>query len=303
MTLLYLTARVVATNLPVSETGASWKNKCGAAVNTLGERAQSGWRPRVVGPSVNKNVRPASSIASTDPAAAPAGAQHWWSGGANNDGHVATDLLGGGHTLFMASGTLAETWQPYLGVNSATAYTKKHPELTYLGWSADYAGATYSSAVRPIDWLGWQQLLTRLGYYTAAVDGTPGPKTLTALMGYLKDYYGYKGAVDGKPGDLTLAAFLRADAAGQPRVSLTAPAPQPEPEPIEPEPVEPTPDPVEPPAEEPPPDPGEAPVDEEPAKPSRPPAVQPGDWVGLIVTGVVILGAAIAGFLAWLGWW
>lgn len=242
MTLLYLSARVMATNLPVSETGASWKNKCGAAVNTLGERAQPGWQPRVVGPSANKNVRPASKILFTDPAAAPAGAQHWWAGGANNDGHVATDLLGGGHTLFMASSTLAETWQPYLGVNSAAAYTKRHRELTYLGWSADYAGATYSSATRPIDWLGWQQQLHAGGYYKAAVDGIPGPKTLAALMHYLHDHYGYAGALDGKPGNLTMAAFLRADAAGQPATPAPAPA---EPPTIPDLPAEPAPDPIQ----------------------------------------------------------
>lgn len=116
--------------------------------------------------------------------------------------------------------------------------------------------------------------------------------------------------IDGKTGPRTELVFDHYTelTRAMPPAAEPEPAPEPtppaEPEPIEPEPVDPTPDPVEPPIEEPPvEDPGEVPADEDPAQPSKPPAVQPGDWVGLIVTGVVIVGTAITGLLSWLGWW
>lgn len=288
MTRLYLQARIMATLLPKSETGASWKNKCGAAVNTLGERAAARWLPSVVGPSVNKNVRPASKIISTDSSKAPAGAQHWWSGGTNNDGHVTTDLLGGGQVCFMASGTLAEQWQPYLGVNSVSKYSAAHKELTYLGWSLDYAGATYTPAdVAYVDWWDWQGRLKYYGY-DGPVDGIPGPKTLTALKRYLAAQVGYSGPIDGTFDKAALAAF------DQLTHQIPEPPVAPEPEPPKEEPV-----PTQPKEPEIPPTPPELVA---PQVPDLPDVIIPARGRSILylvnwIAGVVI-SAAVAGWLA-----
>ncbi|MEL4317381.1 hypothetical protein WJX64_00025 [Leifsonia sp. YIM 134122] len=94
--------------------------------------------PSVTGPSATDVMR-ASRIQSTDRTLAPIGAIHWWDDG--GDGHVGTDVAGGGARVFMASTAVSESLGSFIGFSSVDDYVRAKPSEVYQGWSTDYAGA------------------------------------------------------------------------------------------------------------------------------------------------------------------
>ncbi|QTX04106.1 hypothetical protein [Agromyces archimandritae] len=82
----------------------------------------------------------ASKIVSTDPAAAPAGALHWWLNGAGTSGHVALEV-GGGEVL-MTDAPTGDQWPGHntVGVTTVARYNAKGNGYRYVGWSRDMAG-------------------------------------------------------------------------------------------------------------------------------------------------------------------
>ncbi len=172
----------------------------------------------------------ASSIVSTDPTTAPVGAFHYWNIGLY--GHVGVDLMGGGAVVFMASAHLAESWNPYIGVNSIGAYGEASG-AQYLGWSMEYNGhgqrlsgsGTCGAANVPngctlprtptettgVPDVAFGLLLQRYAAdhgYTGPIDGHAGAATWAGVQRGL-GAYGYGGPTNGLPATQTYEAFQR----------------------------------------------------------------------------------------------
>ena len=85
----------------------------------------------------------ASTIESTDPAAAPAGASHFWdyygsdsAGRKGNWGHCGVDMFGGGTKVLNASRHADENWGVNVGLDSVADITGRVGR--YRGWSRKY---------------------------------------------------------------------------------------------------------------------------------------------------------------------
>jgi hypothetical protein len=171
-----------------------------------------------------------SNIVSTDPTAAPIGAFHYWDIGA--DGHVGVDLMGQGAVVLMASAHLAESWNPYIGVNSVGAYGEA-TGARYLGWSMDYngngqqlsGGGTCGAASVPagctlprtptetsgVPDVAFVMLLQRYAAdhgYTGPINGKPNAATWAGVQTGLQAH-GYSGPTNGLPATQTYSAFQR----------------------------------------------------------------------------------------------
>lgn len=86
----------------------------------------------------------ASDIQSNIGSVAPRGAFHYWG---NGDGHVATDLDGGGTRLMMASNTLQDVWGNAIGTVSLDFYQRNasgHVTNFYRGWAYGYGPTRYA---------------------------------------------------------------------------------------------------------------------------------------------------------------
>jgi hypothetical protein len=172
----------------------------------------------------------ASAIVSTDPTTAPVGAFHYWSIGVY--GHVGVDLMGQGAVVFMASGHLADSWNPYIGVNSVGAYGEASG-ATYLGWSMEYnghgqrlsGGGTCGTATAPngcalprtvtdttgVPDVAFVMLLQRYAAdhgYTGPIDGHSDAATWAGVQRGLQAQ-GYTGPTNGLPAAHTYQAFQR----------------------------------------------------------------------------------------------
>lgn len=123
----------------------SWDQMCGNLMNRVGEKFVPGWRPRITGPTA-WNVALASGGRNMDPAAAPAGAIHWWSSGGGTPGHTVLDLNGGGRDCGMATWAVREPLGSAIGIQSVSGYSGQKPFMRYAGWTLNYAGATYAAA-------------------------------------------------------------------------------------------------------------------------------------------------------------
>ena len=114
--------------------GATWHLWCGSLMWRFGGLAEENARPTAI------EAYRDSEILAADDAMAPQGALHWWDIG--EDGHVGLDVLGGGHTVFMATRHLREVWGDAIGVNGVPSYSAE-TGARYLGWSLDYAGGRF----------------------------------------------------------------------------------------------------------------------------------------------------------------
>lgn len=171
----------------------------------------------------------ASTIVSTDPAAAPAGALHWWLTPSGKSGHVGISL--GGAEVLMTDAPAADQWAGHntVGVTTVARYNAKGTDYKYVGWSRDMAGQaliieapaprppatgalpTTSTAEDgepgPIFWSRLQLWARRMGY-TGPIDGDPGKNTWAAVQLALRGF-GYTGPADGVPGPNTYKALQR----------------------------------------------------------------------------------------------
>jgi len=202
--------------------GASWSGWCGALMMRFGGFAVSA-------PSAIAAYH-GSSIVSTDLTAAPIGAFHYWDIG--SAGHVGVDLLGGGSTVFMASGHLGDAWGTAIGVNSVGAYTSVSG-ARYLGWSMEYnghgqrlsgggdCGAAHvpsgcSLPISPTATTGVPdhaftmrlQIYASAHGYTGPIDGHIDAATWVGVQRGLASH-GYTGPADGIPASHTYIAFQR----------------------------------------------------------------------------------------------
>lgn len=160
-----------------------------------------------------------SNIESTNPKTAPRGAFHYWGKG---DGHVATDLDGGGTRLMMASSYVTDSWGQAIGTISWDNYQKSGSSSTpyYRGWARGYGPTSYSDTGASgggggdtVNYHWWeltadamkaiQQLLQQKGLYSGIDDGDFGLNSVKGTQQLLKDKgllpAGY--VVDGKPYD------------------------------------------------------------------------------------------------------
>ena len=196
---LYERARDYAAVNPLRD-GGTWYLWCGSLMWRFGMLPEAAARPSAIAAWADSRVE------SQDPAAAPQGAFHWWDIG--QDGHVGVDLLGAGHTVFMATRHLREAWGDAIGVTSVAAYTAE-TGAEYLGWSMDFAGARLADG-------GAAACAPRRGAGVAPVpDGCPVPQSATEQTGEpdlafwmrLQRYaalHAYRGPVDGV---MSLAAW------------------------------------------------------------------------------------------------
>jgi hypothetical protein len=194
----------------------------------FGEFPEASARPSAIDAAAESDIR------GDDPMLAPQGALHWWDIGA--DGHVGMDLLGGGHTLFMATRHLRETWGDAIGINGVSAYSAE-TGATYLGWSPDYVGAriaggggeacapppavpegcavpataTEQTGVPDLSFWMRMQLFARANAYPGPIDGLMTGAAWAGVQRGLRAF-GYDGPDDGLPGPRTFMALQRAAA-------------------------------------------------------------------------------------------
>lgn len=189
---IYDRARDYARRYPKRD-GATWNQWCASLVWRFGQFPESAVRPSAIA------AYHSSSIVSTNAAAAPTGAIHFWDIG--QYGHVGVDLNGGGTHVFMASYKLAESWGDAIGWNSIAGYNAASG-ARYLGWSMDYAGSRIAGGGQPpgstpppsagglprtsteqdgipgvIYWKRIQTVGARDFGYTGPIDGVTGPNT------------------------------------------------------------------------------------------------------------------------------
>lgn len=132
-------AREYASEFPKPPDAETWAGMCGNLTFRFNARiGGDSFSPSVTGPSATDVMR-ASQIHSTDRTMAPIGAIHWWDDG--GDGHVGTEVGGGGSRVFMASTAVSESLGSFIGFSSVDAYVAAKPSEVYQGWSLDYAGA------------------------------------------------------------------------------------------------------------------------------------------------------------------
>ena len=222
---VYDRAQAYAAAHPLRD-GASWAGWCASLMWRFGALPESSARPSAI------DAYHASSIVSTDPSTARIGAFHWWDIGV--DGHVGTDLLGGGTTVFMASTHLAASWGTAIGVNSVSAYGATARSARYLGWSMDYAGGTIAggggaacvagglvpvgcavpktgteqSGAPDVDFWMRLQLFAAANGYGGPIDGVMGVSAWAGVQRGLRSA-GYTGPDDGVPGVNTFMAMQR----------------------------------------------------------------------------------------------
>ena len=226
---LYERARDYAAVNPLRD-GGTWHLWCGSLMWRFGMLPESAARPSAIEAWADSRVE------SQEPAAAPQGAFHWWDIG--QDGHVGVDLLGAGHTVFMATRHLREAWGDAIGVTSVAAYNAA-TGAEYLGWSTDFAGARLADGgaaacapgggagvapvpagcpVPPTDteqsgvpdvtfWMRMQRFAAQYGY----AGPTDGVMSLDAWAGVQRGLRmaGYDGPDDGVPGPNTYRALQR----------------------------------------------------------------------------------------------
>ncbi len=224
---LFDRARDYATAYPLRD-GATWHLWCASLMWRFGEFPEASVRASAILAAADSDIR------SDDPTLAPQGALHWWDIGA--DGHVGMDLLGGGHTVFMATRHLRETWGDALGINGVSAYSAE-TGATYLGWSPDYVGAriaggggeacapptavpegcpvprtdTEQTGVPDLSFWMRMQLFARANAYPGAIDGLMTRAAWAGVQRGLRAH-GYAGPDDGLPGTNTFMALQRAAA-------------------------------------------------------------------------------------------
>ncbi|MFT3837363.1 MAG: hypothetical protein QM723_10250 [Myxococcaceae bacterium] len=223
---VYNRAVAFAAAHPKHTSTTSWDGWCGALMMDFGNFSASA-------PSAIAAYR-GTTIVSTDPTAAPIGAFHYWNIG--QYGHVGVDLMGQGAVVFMASAHLADSWNPYIGVNSVGAYGVASG-AQYLGWSMEYnghgqqlsGGGTCGSASVPagcalpqsptettgVPDVAFNMRLQRYAAdhgYTGPIDGAPGANTWAGVQRGLAAQ-GYTGPADGLPATHTYVAFQNLAAA------------------------------------------------------------------------------------------
>ncbi len=222
---VYDRARAFAAAHPEDD-GHTWDQHCGALMFQFGGFSRSANTAAI--------ARSESTIVSTNPAAAPVGAFHWWDIG--TAGHVGVDILGGGTTVFMASAHLGEVWGDAIGVQSIPTYNAESG-ARYRGWSMDYVGqhlagggsaactpaaipagcpipasATATSGVPDsYFWMRMQMYAAEHGY-TGPIDGVMGTASWAGIQRAMAGF-GYTGPVDGVPGVNTYKAMQRLAAA------------------------------------------------------------------------------------------
>lgn len=92
-----------------------------------------------------------SHIESTDPATAPPSAIHFWDIAGPENGHVAFDILGGGHRIFEANASVQDiSGAIALGYSSVAGYKAWRPKAIYLGWAKTYADGNIGHFDLPI---------------------------------------------------------------------------------------------------------------------------------------------------------
>lgn len=124
----------------LSSTSRDWYGACaGLAYNIIAHNGGQTYRSYGSATEAYEDT----VIESMDPAAAPPGAQHYWSYYGRdwrriygNWGHVATDIYGGGHSILSATRLAREFWGVHAGIISVTAQTVAG--MKYLGWSRTY---------------------------------------------------------------------------------------------------------------------------------------------------------------------
>jgi GH25 family lysozyme M1 (1,4-beta-N-acetylmuramidase) len=191
----------------------NWDQKCQALMWQL--CAKFGTAPTVY-TSAN-SARTASTIVSTNAAAAPPGAFHYWTIG--EFGHVGISL-GNGYAL-MGTTKITDKWATNVGVNSVSGYTASTGAV-YKGWSstngrndvvidgvygtapASVGGGTvdYAFGLNSAAQLASQKALNKLGLYSGVQDGVFGGLSVRALQQHLKNTGLLPAAyvVDGVPG-------------------------------------------------------------------------------------------------------
>ena len=197
---IYDRARDYAIAHPLRD-GSSWSGWCASLMWRFGDMPESSARASAL---IAYND---SNIVSLDYRTAPIGAFHWWDIGVY--GHVGVDILGGGGTVFMASGHVLEDWGTDIGVHSVAKYGNA-TRATYLGWSMDYAGSTIDGGGTGICDL--ESEFPGAGTVPVTITertGTPNT-TFYMRMQLWASLHGYSGPVDGVLGPNSWAGFQRA---------------------------------------------------------------------------------------------
>lgn len=136
----------------VGSTTTDWYGKCaGLTYQTI--YYNGGSAPAVYGSATA--AYQATRIESTDPAAAPAGAIHYWSykgtdyrGVYGDWGHVAVDVDGGGVNVLSATKYAHEQWGVHAGLITVASQSSR-AGMKYLGWSYTYGAADRISIETP----------------------------------------------------------------------------------------------------------------------------------------------------------
>ena len=196
-------AREFAARYPTSGSHPSggdndWDQDCGRVCYRFA--SSIGWSKRPNEGSVYSAyaVAMASGWLNPNSAAAPIGAWHFWDIGGAANGHVGTDLTGGGRRVFMGTWSVAEDWGRAIGVLSVSGYTAaKAGRARYLGWATNYAGGTVN-------------LSGLAGLGTTPIDNsTPEPEKKDNDMRYL-----HSGANRASIGEFSFTAYTDATHGG-----------------------------------------------------------------------------------------
>lgn len=168
-------------------------------------------------------ARHASRIESTNAAAAPVGAIHYWR--YPSAGHVGISLGRGQVLMTGTPGKVPDQLGKNYGVTSVGHYTRATGN-PYLGWARRNGanetiigkldtGPAKSITVPSVEqWALIQTWLKRLGRYHGPADGVPGINTWKGIQRTVAARAGYTGPTDGVPGPNTYKAMQRYAAAG-----------------------------------------------------------------------------------------